>query len=175
MESKNSTEPLVVTVDPSPSGGYYVAWRGLDKGEVVGCSEVTLGLEGLGAPGRQEYDRNSFGGWPGGVSFLAVEVPVGRPVWTGDGGMALLSTALAAGYILGHASALGIEVLGISPDEWRAWYGLKRGTRGSVRALRGAMMERGAPKELYSLKAPHYLDAGALLWYVVREVLDGRA
>lgn len=141
----------VVAIDPSPEGGYYALWGS------EGLREV-----GTLAVGRVDYPE---------ASTLVLEVPTGRPVWSGGGGIQVLSTAYSAGYIAGVYSSRGTRVVEVRPDEWRRWLGLPPSQWGKVRPLRAALERVGVEAATMKGLSSHHLDALALVRYYLDRLL----
>lgn len=140
-----SQSSLVVGIDPSPKGGYYALWG------PEGLQEV-----GTLAVGGMDYPE---------VNIAVLEVHTGRPVWSGGGGIQVLSTAYSAGYIAGVYSSRGTRVVEVRPDEWRRWLGLPPSQWGKVRPLRAALERAGVEATTMRGLSSHHLDALALVCY----------
>ncbi|BDX35491.1 hypothetical protein MN1_240 [Thermus phage MN1] len=145
------TNGPVVAIDPSPEGGYYALWG-------------PEGLRGVGTVvmGGVDYPE---------AKTLVIEVPTGRPVWSGGGGMQVLSTAYSAGYIAGVYSSRGARVVEVRPDEWRRWLGLPPSQWGKIKPLRAALERSGIEATTMRGLSPHHLDALALVRYYLDYLL----
>lgn len=99
------------------------------------------------------------------ADLVALELPLGTPVRTGDGGLALLATALWAGFVGGHYLSQGVGVMWTTPHEWRRGL-LGKATEASPRRLREVLSQHLSLPPRGSGFTPHHLDATAVGWWV---------
>ena len=147
----------VLSIDPGPKESFIAIFDGgrlIETGKFVGDDYYLLNASSL--------------------NLLLVETPVGWPVRSADGGMALLETAVRVGSLMGHYECKGVKSVPVGSTAWRSTlFGRTNPSDKEVKMYVEGAVDMKANRKI-RLNNAHVRDAIAMFLAVDVLVREGR-